>query len=75
MIIGVVDEPKQRNQRYSRNSNNAVCYNGYDGIKYPSFVKEGNGFSEGETVETTVDLAKKTVRWSVAGTTRATYIF
>ena len=25
-------------------------------------------------METTVDLAKKTVRWSVAGTTRATHI-
>ncbi len=47
IFIGVVDEPKQRNQRYSRNSNNAVCYYGLNGYKYPSDVKEGNGFSEG----------------------------
>ncbi len=45
--IGVVDEPKQRNQRYSYDSNNAVCYYGYNGNKYPSGVKEGNGFSQG----------------------------
>ncbi len=47
IIIGVVDEPKQRNQRYSWDSNNAVCYYGYSGYKYPSGVEEGNGFSEG----------------------------
>ncbi len=47
IMIGVVDEPKQRKKRYSCNSNNAVCYNGYDGGKYPSDGKEGNGFSEG----------------------------
>ncbi len=28
IMVGVVDEPKQRNQRYSYNSNNAVCYYG-----------------------------------------------
>ena len=47
ILIGVVDEPKQRNQRYSRNSNNVVGYNGKYGYKYPSGLKEGNGFSEG----------------------------
>ncbi len=47
IIVGVVDEPKQRNQQFSFNSNNAVCYSGYCGIKFPSAVKEGNGFSEG----------------------------
>ncbi len=46
-MIGIVDEPKQRNQRSSFNSNNAVCYVGYTGNKYPSGGKEGNGFSEG----------------------------
>jgi hypothetical protein len=46
-MIGVVYEPKQRNQRNSFDSNNAVCYNGCNGRKYPSYVKEGNGFSEG----------------------------
>ncbi len=45
--IGIVDEPKQKNQRSSFNSNNAVCYVGYTGNKYPSGGKEGNGFSEG----------------------------
>ncbi len=35
-MIGVVDEPKQRNQRDSYDSNNAVCYYGYNGKKYPS---------------------------------------
>jgi hypothetical protein len=45
-MIGVVDEPKQRNQQYSYNSNNAVCYYG-SGYKYPSIVKEGKGFSVG----------------------------
>jgi hypothetical protein len=47
ILIGVVDEPKQRNERYSNNSNNAVCYYGCNGKKFPSGVKEGNGFSEG----------------------------
>jgi hypothetical protein len=47
IMIGVVDEPKQRNQRCSFNSNNAACYFGYNGNKYPSVVKEGNGFSQG----------------------------
>ena len=47
IMIGVVDEPKQRNQRYSYDSNNAVCYYGCTGRKYPSLVKEGNGFNEG----------------------------
>ncbi len=46
-MIGVVDEPKQRNQRYSWNCANAVCYYGYNGRKYPSKINEGNGFSEG----------------------------
>ncbi len=46
-MIGVVDELKQRNQRNSFNSNNAVCYSGYTGSKFPSGGKEGNGFSQG----------------------------
>jgi hypothetical protein len=47
IMIGVVDEPKQRNQRNSYNSNNAVCYYGIYGRKYPSSIIEGNGFSGG----------------------------
>ncbi len=46
-MIGVVDEPKQRNQRYSYNSNNAACYYGRYGSKFPSGGNEGNSFSEG----------------------------
>ncbi len=38
ILIGVVDEPKQRNKRQSFSSNNAVCYNGY-GYKYPLVLK------------------------------------
>jgi hypothetical protein len=45
--IGIVDEPKQRLQRYSYNSKNAVCYKGYNGRKYPSGEIQGDGFSEG----------------------------
>ncbi len=45
-MIGVVDEPKQSNERRSYNSNNAVCYLG-KGCKYPSAVKEGDGFKQG----------------------------
>jgi hypothetical protein len=46
IMIGVVDEPKQRNQRCSFISKNSVCYDG-KGSKWPSVVKEGGGFSEG----------------------------
>ncbi len=46
-MIGVVDEPKQRNQRSSYGSKNAVCYYGNYGYKHPSGGKEGNGFREG----------------------------
>jgi hypothetical protein len=33
-MIGIVDEPKQKNQRYWFNSKNAVCYYGDNGYKY-----------------------------------------
>ena len=46
ILIGVVDETKQKNQRYSCNSNNAACYYGYEGYKYPSRRFEGGGFSQ-----------------------------
>ncbi len=35
ILIGVVDEIKQRNKRTSTDFNNAVCYYAY-GFKYPS---------------------------------------
>ncbi len=47
IMVGVVDEKKQRNQRYSYKSNNAVCYVGNTGNKYPSGGNEVDGFSEG----------------------------
>ena len=46
-MVGVVDEPKQKNQRYSYDSKNAVCYFGHSGYKHPSGGYEGGGFSEG----------------------------
>jgi hypothetical protein len=45
--VGILDETKQRNVRYSSNSNNAVCYYAHNGYKYPSGGYEGGGFSEG----------------------------
>jgi hypothetical protein len=47
IIIGVVDELKQRNQRSSCHSPYAICYYGYNGNKLPSTLQEGNGFSQG----------------------------
>lgn len=71
-MIGIVDSPKQINQQSSYESSNAVCYHGFKDIKWPSNVKQGNGFKEGETVETAVHLANKTVKWTVNGQVRAT---
>ncbi len=47
IMIGVVDEPKQKNQRKSSNSNNAICYHGLLGRKYPEDRIEGTGFRTG----------------------------
>ncbi len=46
-MIGIVDEPKQRKQRYSFISKNAVCYFGKNGNIWPSGGNKGGGFSEG----------------------------
>jgi hypothetical protein len=46
-MIGFVNELKQINHRSSWNSNNAVCYYGYNGYKCPSNQYEGSGFREG----------------------------
>lgn len=43
-MIGIVDYSKQKNQRYSYNSGNAVCYNGANCHKYGQGVAEGPGF-------------------------------
>jgi hypothetical protein len=45
-MIEIVDEPKQINHRFSYNSNNAVCYFGRSGNKYPAGGSEGQGFWE-----------------------------
>ncbi len=46
-MIGILDEHKQRNQRCSFKSNNAVCYDGYNRKEFPFNRIEINGFSEG----------------------------
>jgi hypothetical protein len=43
MMIGIVDESKQRNQRSSFKSGNAICYQ-IDGKKHPGEIPEGYGF-------------------------------
>lgn len=44
IFVGVVDYNKQKDQRSSWNSGNAMCYFSHDGRKYPENVKEGDGF-------------------------------
>lgn len=70
-MIGVVDFNKQKDQRSSYGSGNAVCYYGCNGYKYGQATTEGAGFSESEVVEINVNLAAKLIKWSVAGTQRA----
>lgn len=70
-MIGVVNYHTQKDRQCSYNSGNAVAYYGYNGSIFPTAVKEGAGFFGGETVEVSVDLAKKTIKWSVGGTPRA----
>jgi hypothetical protein len=47
IIIGIIDESKQINQRSSHESKNAICYYGWNGRKYPSELNEGGGFKQG----------------------------
>lgn len=35
MMIGIVDYDIQKNERDSYSTGSAMCYNGYDGRKYP----------------------------------------
>ena len=44
IMIGIVDFTKQKDQRHSHNSGNAMCYYGYNGRKYPLGIQEGDGF-------------------------------
>lgn len=57
-MLGVVDYHKQRNQINSYNSGNAMCYSGYNGVKYPSGSSEGSGFKTGDIVE--IDVGRNT---------------
>lgn len=74
-MIGVVDYEKQKHKRFSYSSNNAMCYHGYNGRKYPNEVNEGQGggFKEGDIVEVDVDRASSTIRYSVNRIVRATH--
>ena len=44
IMIGVLDYAKQKDQRYSYDSWNAMCYHRYHGWKFPEELKEGDGF-------------------------------
>ena len=50
MIIGIVDYVKQKNQRSSWSSGNSICYNGYNGYKFPLGGYEGRGFFKGDEI-------------------------
>ena len=42
-----------------------AAYVGWNGYKYPGESKEGNGFKQGDTIETCVDLKRGTTEWRV----------
>lgn len=65
-------DERQLGSRNSYNSNNAICYYS-GGEKYPSGMFEGQGFDEGNIVETSVDLVNRVVKWTVKGVVRASY--
>lgn len=44
IIIGVVDYEKQKDQRSSAITGNAMGYYGQGGWKFPEVIKEGHGF-------------------------------
>lgn len=71
--VGVVDYEKQKNQRYSYNSGNAICY-ATSGNKYPDFVKEAEGYKEGDIVEVDVNRSTSTIQYFVNGILKATQI-
>ena len=72
-MVGVVDYAKQKEQRKSYNSGNAMCYIGNGGYKYPSEGSEGGGFSEGDVVEVDVNRATSTIKYIINGVTKATH--
>lgn len=71
-MIGVTDYAKQKDQRKSWNSGNAMCYYGYDGSKTTSDIKEGEGFRQGDVVEVDINRTASTIKYSVNGTVKAT---
>ncbi len=73
ILIGVVDYAKQKDQRSSYSSGNAMCYYGYNGYKYPSGCHEGGGFKQGDIVEVDINRATSTIKYSVNGTVKATH--
>lgn len=42
---------------------------------YPSGMKEGKGFLEGDIVETVVNLFERTIEWYVNGQKEACYLW
>ncbi len=62
--IGVVDYAKQKDQRFSHVSGNAMCYFS-NGQQYPEFIKEGDGFKQGDIVSVEVDRSAKTVKYFI----------
>ncbi len=66
---------QQKNERTSYESGNAYAYNGCGGIIYPSGMKEGKGFLEGDIVETVVNLFERTIEWYVNGQKEASYLW
>ena len=46
-MIGIVDYSKQKDQRSSFSSGNAICYYGANGYKYGQGSSEGGGFHQG----------------------------
>lgn len=73
-MVGVLDYDKQREQRYSSNSGNAMCYFATGGRKFPESVFEGDGFGQGDVVEVNINRLTKTVKYSVNGVYKASHI-
>ena len=67
MSIGVTDYEQQKYSRRSYGSDNAMCYYGRDGYKYPDDY-EGSGFKQGDVVEVEVDRTTRTIKYIVNGT-------
>ncbi len=73
IMIGVTDYAKQKDQRSSFSSGNAMCYYGHNGRKFPRGGYEGGGFKKGDMVEVDINRATSTIKYSVNGTVKATH--